>query len=317
MITLLSSTSSNCFLLHLTTLTQHTTTTTRQKEVKMAEAKGDSKLSVRFLILSMDAGGIIGREGSNIKRIIEMSKAQVNITGTAGLERILNVTGSVDEIASAMSLIGEKLEEINGQPDHMPPVTIRLLVPNSQCGPLIGKGGSRIKEIREASGATITIPSENLPGCTERSVTLSGSPDALGICMEKICEVFMEFPPRNNNIKFMPLMGGIGGGHVPGSVMSNHLSFGGLSRRTQYRIRLPSSVIGTLIGKGGCHINEIRRFSGANVQIEEAKGNGRTCTVSVSGSPEAVSAANFLINARIQAGRQAQNRSRMNSRPRN
>jgi len=40
----------------------------------------------------------------------------------------------------------------------------------------------------------------------------------------------------------MPLMGGIGGGHVPGSVMSNHLSFGGLSRRTQYRIRLPSSV---------------------------------------------------------------------------
>ena len=41
-----------------------------------------------------------------------------------------------------------------------------------------------------------------------------------------------------------------------------------------------------------------RRFSGANVQIEEAKGSGRTCTVSVSGSPEAVSAANFLINAR-------------------
>ena len=30
-----------------------------------------------------------------------------------------------------------------------PPVTIRLIVPASQCGSLIGKGGSKIKEIRE------------------------------------------------------------------------------------------------------------------------------------------------------------------------
>ena len=46
------------------------------------------------------------------------------------------------------------------------------------------------------------------------------------------------------------------------------------------------------------HIFLSRRFSGANVQIEEAKGNGRRCNVSLSGTPEAVSAANFLINAR-------------------
>ena len=30
-----------------------------------------------------------------------------------------------------------------------PPVTLRLVVPASQCGSLIGKGGSKIKEIRE------------------------------------------------------------------------------------------------------------------------------------------------------------------------
>lgn len=32
-----------------------------------------------------------------------------------------------------------------------PPVTVRLIVPASQCGSLIGKGGSKIKEIREVS----------------------------------------------------------------------------------------------------------------------------------------------------------------------
>lgn len=32
-----------------------------------------------------------------------------------------------------------------------PPVTLRLVVPASQCGSLIGKGGCKIKEIREVS----------------------------------------------------------------------------------------------------------------------------------------------------------------------
>ena len=32
-----------------------------------------------------------------------------------------------------------------------PPVTLRLVVPASQCGSLIGKGGIKIKEIREVS----------------------------------------------------------------------------------------------------------------------------------------------------------------------
>ena len=30
-----------------------------------------------------------------------------------------------------------------------PPVTLRLIVPASQCGSLIGKAGSKIKDIRE------------------------------------------------------------------------------------------------------------------------------------------------------------------------
>lgn len=30
-----------------------------------------------------------------------------------------------------------------------PPVTLRIVVPASQCGSLIGKGGCKIKEIRE------------------------------------------------------------------------------------------------------------------------------------------------------------------------
>uniref|UniRef100_A0A493U368 K Homology domain-containing protein n=1 Tax=Anas platyrhynchos platyrhynchos TaxID=8840 RepID=A0A493U368_ANAPP len=40
-----------------------------------------------------------------------------------------------------------------------PPVTLRLVVPASQCGSLIGKGGSKIKEIREVSLGVSQHPS--------------------------------------------------------------------------------------------------------------------------------------------------------------
>jgi len=95
------------------------------------------------------------------------------------------------------------------------------------------------------------------------------------------------------------------------SVMSGQLSLQGLSRRSEQRVRLPSNVIGSLIGKGGCHINEIRQFSGATVQVEENKKDSRMSDVVIAGTPDAVSCATFLINARISAGRQATKNRRM------
>lgn len=38
-------------------------------------------------------------------------------------------------------------------------VTLRLIVPASQCGSLIGKGGAKIKEIREVSVILLSLSS--------------------------------------------------------------------------------------------------------------------------------------------------------------
>ena len=42
-------------------------------------------------------------------------------------------------------------------------LSLKLIVPASQCGSLIGKGGSKIKEIRETSGANVQV---TRPSCT-------------------------------------------------------------------------------------------------------------------------------------------------------
>lgn len=46
------------------------------------------------------------------------------------------------------------LQELNSQTNPgtvLPPISLRLVIPASQCGSLIGKGGTKIKEIREVS----------------------------------------------------------------------------------------------------------------------------------------------------------------------
>ena len=85
-----------------------------------------------------------------------------------------------------------------------PPITFRLIVPASQCGSLIGKGGSKIKEIREVTGASIQVASEMLPNSTERAVTISGSSDAVTQCVYHICSVMSEVTHRISFAKLSP-----------------------------------------------------------------------------------------------------------------
>ena len=57
---------------------------------------------------------------------------------------------------------------------------------------MIGKGGSKIREIREVTGASIQVASEMLPNSTERAVTISGGSDAITQCVYHICCVMTE-----------------------------------------------------------------------------------------------------------------------------
>merc|ERR1711935_1167478 len=75
-------------------------------------------------------------------------------------------------------------------------VALKLVVPASQCGSLIGKGGSKIKDIREVTGASVQVASELLPNSTERTVTIGGTKHNITQCIYQICCVMLESHPR-------------------------------------------------------------------------------------------------------------------------
>lgn len=146
---------------------------------------------------------------------ILQSGAKINISDGSCPERIVTVTGPTNSIFKAFTLICKKFEEWCSQFHDVqggggggagvprPPITLRLIVPASQCGSLIGKGGSKIKEIREVTGASIQVASEMLPNSTERAVTISGTSEAITQCIYHICCVMLEVCFLSTQVQFL------------------------------------------------------------------------------------------------------------------
>merc|ERR1711936_941732 len=168
-----------------------------------------------------EVGSIIGKKGDIVKRFREESGAKINISDGSCPERIVTVTGNTESIFKAFTLICNKFEEdlsnlISPGTVPRPPIPFRLVVPASQCGSLIGKGGSKIKEIREITGASIQVASEMLPNSTERAVTISGGSEAVIQCIYHICVIMSELAKVGLTVPYRPLkpttaMPGIGG----------------------------------------------------------------------------------------------------------
>jgi len=171
---------------------------------------------MRALMQGKEVGSIIGKGGEIVKRFREESGARINISAGTTPERCVTITGTTDQVCEAFKLITNKLEDTNsnGVPNYS--VTLRLIVPASQCGSLIGKGGAKIKEIRESTGCTIQVAKEMLPNSTDRTVTLSGNSDNISKCIRKVACVMLESPPKGASIPYQPgtpqhsTLGGLG-----------------------------------------------------------------------------------------------------------
>ncbi|XP_028159716.1 poly(rC)-binding protein 3 isoform X2 [Ostrinia furnacalis] len=181
-----------------------------EKAPNLHEEDSKVTLTIRLIMQGKEVGSIIGKKGEIVKRFREESGAKINISDGSCPERIVTVTGNTSAIFKAFTLICKKFEEWcsqfneSGGGGSRSPITLRLIVPASQCGSLIGKGGSKIKEIRDVTGANIQVASEMLPNSTERAVTISGTCDAITQCIYHICCVMLESPPKGATIPYRP-----------------------------------------------------------------------------------------------------------------
>lgn len=154
-------------------------------------------IHIRAVISSPEAATIIGKGGENVSKIRSMSSAKCTVSEyqKGAVERILTVSGVVDAAAKAFGLIirtlnNEPLDQVSNSNSKTYP--LRLLIPHILIGSIIGKGGARIKEIQEASGARLNASDSCLPLSSERSLVVMGVADAVHIATYYVGSTLME-----------------------------------------------------------------------------------------------------------------------------
>ncbi|XP_043939848.1 poly(rC)-binding protein 2 isoform X2 [Protopterus annectens] len=289
-------------------------------------------LTIRLLMHGKEVGSIIGKKGDTVKKMREESGARINISEGNCPERIITLAGPTNAIFKAFAMIIDKLEEdisasmTNSAAASKPPVTLRLVVPASQCGSLIGKGGCKIKEIREMTGAQVQVAGDMLPNSTERAITIAGTTQSIIECVRQICVVMLESPPKGVTIPYRPkpttapviFAGGqaytIQGQYaIPQPDLTKlhqlamqHSHFPvthGIetsSQTTTHELTIPNDLIGCIIGRQGAKINEIRQMSGAQIKIANPVEGSTDRQVTITGTPASISLAQYLINASLE-----------------
>lgn len=161
--------------------------------------------AIKLLVSNNVAGSIIGRAGQTISELQAQSNTRIKLSQTGDYypgtqDRVCLVQGQLDNVKTALSLLLKRLYMLqeHQHSQHMawqsnrhegPPsfdFVVRLLVPSSSCGMIIGKSGSNIRHMEEVSGVSSVrlspkeagdpnYPSASIVSSTsERVVALTG-----------------------------------------------------------------------------------------------------------------------------------------------
>ncbi|KAJ7487691.1 hypothetical protein B0H11DRAFT_2014471 [Mycena galericulata] len=284
-------------------------------------------LTLRALVSTKDAGVIIGKAGKNVADLREQTgvKAGVSKVIQGVHERVLTVTGPVEGVAKAYSLIISQLVATNptspiiSSPSSVH-TSIRLLISHNLMGTIIGRNGLKIKAIQDGSGTRMVASKDMLPQSTERIVEVQGAPDAIGHAIEEIGKCLLEDWERGlGTVLFHP---GTGDDRSANRRSVNGLppTYGGTPRRTNGDARgrsppgsppmaqspvlaqPPANLRTQNISIPGTKITEIRRLSGSKISIAKAphdETGERMFTII--GTPEANEKALFLLYNQLES----------------
>ncbi|GAB4861354.1 hypothetical protein Ancab_036516 [Ancistrocladus abbreviatus] len=121
-------------------------------------------------------------------------------------------------------------------------LAVRVLCPGDKIGRVIGRGGSSIKSIREASGARVDIDDKRVKGneCIITVTSTESSDDLKSAAVEAVLLLQEKINDEDD-------------------------------KTVSIRLLVPSKVIGCIIGRGGSIINEIRKRTKADIKISKGE----------------------------------------------
>ncbi|OMO65724.1 hypothetical protein COLO4_31040 [Corchorus olitorius] len=235
----------------------------------------DDTVTMRLLVPSKVIGCIIGKGGSIINEIRKRTKADIRISkGEKPCydpnDELISISGEVSSVRDALIQIVLRLrDDVLKEKDsiHNPPIGADSLY---------------------SSGASLSVPSllPSIPAVPplafdQRAESGSG----LGVLPTSSLYSYGTLPMGENGYGSM-------------SSYSSKL-YGGLSSTLE--ILIPANAVGKVMGKGGLNLANIRKISGAMIEISESKSSRGERIALITGTPQQKREAENLIQAFMMA----------------
>ncbi|XP_059665704.1 KH domain-containing protein At4g18375 [Cornus florida] len=238
----------------------------------------DDTVNIRLLVPSKVIGCIIGKSGSIINEIRKRTKADVRIS-----------KGDKPKCADVNDELVEVIGEVGSVRDALIQIVLRLrddVLKDRESGRNPSAGADSLYS--GASGLSLppvlpSVPPVARMGYEQRAETGSG----LGMVSSGSLYGYESLSMGENDYGSL-------------SSYSSKL-YGGLPPPSSLEIVVPAHAVGKVMGKGGANIANIRKISGAAIEISDSKSSRGDRVALISGTPEQKRAAENLIQAFIMA----------------
>ena len=273
----------------------------------------DDGFTLKFLISPSAAGSVIGKGGATINEFQALTGTRIQLSRNrevfpATNDRVVILSGDLKAILQVLHLIMTKLVADGEGVDRSGQPQVALVVPNSACGCVIGKGGSKIRSFVEDSGADIKLSNQDrmLPGCNDRTLTITGSIDGVlrGVALvaTTLCED-ASYSTLIHRQSTYSVHSPLAAGGAPGGGDYGRRGRGGMKGdETSILVTIPDSLIGAVLGRGGRTIAEIQVASGCRIKVSDRDDffeGTRNRKVVITGSAEGVQMANYLLTQKL------------------
>ncbi|XP_026847762.1 RNA-binding protein Nova-1 isoform X1 [Drosophila persimilis] len=240
---------------------------------------GETTYHMKILVPAVASGAIIGKGGETIASLqkdtgarVKMSKSHDFYPGTT--ERVCLITGSTEAIMVVLDFIMDKIRE---KPDLTTKIIdaeskqtqerdkqVKILVPNSTAGMIIGKGGAFIKQIKEDSGSYVQISQKPKDvSLQERCITIIGDKENNKNACKMILSKIVEDPQSGTclNVSYADVSGPVANFNPTGSPYATNQNAINSSTASL------NSTLGTSIGGANSAASLLVNGTGINLSI--------------------------------------------------
>jgi len=157
------------------------------------DALAEGKFELRVLIPTKSAGAVIGKGGEYIKSVRDKFDATLTVPDRGTPERVFTMTVALDRIKDCFAEVLNKLAEEQRR-ENRGDLDIRVLVHQSHAGAIIGRGGAKIKELRDQTKSNIKVYQACCPASTDRVVQITTDQPNMPEVVQTLIDFMRDIP---------------------------------------------------------------------------------------------------------------------------